>query len=239
VLLNLVFNALDAMPDGGRLTLTCRADAESAYLSVGDTGVGISSDLLRRIFEPFFTTKGPQRSGLGLSVSYGIVRRHRGDLTVDSQPGKGTTFTVRLPLAPAEPPAAAEPASAATGPPGLRVLVVDDEDRVRETLRDVCADEGHKVLEARSGREALELLTAQPVDVVCTDLGMPGMTGWQLADQIHDRWPHVRVGLITGWGASIKPEELQAHHVDFLISKPFRRDAVLAVLVPAEGSPAR
>jgi signal transduction histidine kinase len=239
VLLNLVFNALDAMPDGGRLTLTCRADAESAYLSVGDTGVGISSDLLRRIFEPFFTTKGPQRSGLGLSVSYGIVRRHRGDLTVDSQPGKGTAFTVRLPLAPAEPPAAAEPASAAIGPRGLRVLVVDDEDRVRETLRDICADEGHKVLEARSGREALELLTAQPVDVVCTDLGMPGMTGWQLADQIHDRWAQVRVGLITGWGASIKPEELQAHHVDFLISKPFRRDDVLAVLVPAEGAPAR
>jgi signal transduction histidine kinase len=239
VLLNLVFNALDAMPEGGRLTLVCRADPESAYLSVGDTGSGIPGDLLARIFEPYFTTKGPQRSGLGLSVSYGIVRRHRGDLTAESRPGTGTVFTVRLPLAPAESPAAEEPISAVPGARGLRVLVVDDEDLVRETLRDICTDEGHRVLEARSGREALELLTAHAFDVVCTDLGMPGMTGWQLADQIRERWPHVRVGLITGWGARVQPDDLQTHNVDFLIAKPFRRDQILAVLAPTEGSRAR
>jgi signal transduction histidine kinase/ActR/RegA family two-component response regulator len=239
VLLNIVFNALDAMGEGGRLALVCRADTESAYLSVSDTGPGISENLLPRIFEPFFTTKGPQRTGLGLSVSYGIVRRHQGDLTVESQPGKGTVFTVRLPLAPQGSPAGEEAASAPPEARCLRVLVVDDEDLVRATLRDICADEGHHVLEARSGREALELLAARPIDVVYTDLGMPGMTGWQLADQIRDRWPYVRVVLITGWGASVQPEELQAHHVDFLIAKPFRRDQVLAVLVPAEKPPAR
>ena len=206
---------------------------------MGDTGSGIPGDLLARIFEPYFTTKGPQRSGLGLSVSYGIVRRHRGDLTAESRPGTGTVFTVRLPLAPAESPAAEEPISAVPGARGLRVLVVDDEDLVRETLRDICTDEGHRVLEARSGREALDLLTAQAVDVVCTDLGMPGMTGWQLADQIRERWPHVRVGLITGWGARVQPDDLQTHNVDFLIAKPFRRDQILSVLAPAEGSPAR
>jgi signal transduction histidine kinase/CheY-like chemotaxis protein len=239
VLLNLVFNALDAMVEGGRLTLTCRADAESAHLTVGDTGPGIPRELLARIFEPFFTTKGPQRSGLGLSVSYGIVRRYRGDLTAESRPGTGTVFTVRLPLAPVGAPAAEEPAFPVPEAAGLRVLVVDDEDRVRETMRDICTDEGHRVLEARSGREALELLAGQAVDVVCTDLGMPGMTGWQLADQIRERWPQVRVGLITGWGASVQPDDLRTHNVDFLISKPFRRDQVLAVLVPAEKSPAR
>jgi CheY-like chemotaxis protein len=116
---------------------------------------------------------------------------------------------------------------------------VDDEDLVRATIREICTDEGHRVLEARNGHEALELLTAQAIDVVCTDLGMPGMTGWQLADQIRDRWAHVRVGLITGWGATIQDEELQEHDVDFMISKPFRRDQVLAVLAPAERSPAR
>jgi CheY-like chemotaxis protein len=239
VLLNLVFNALDAMVEGGRLTLTCRADAESAYLMVGDTGPGIPRELLARIFEPFFTTKGPQRSGLGLSVSYGIVRRYRGDLTAESRPGTGTVFTVRLPLAPVGAAPPEEPAAPVPAAAGLRVLVVDDEDRVRETLRDICTDEGHHVLEARSGREALDLLAGQAVDVVCTDLGMPGMTGWQLADQIRERWPQVRVGLITGWGSSVQPDDLRTHHVDFLISKPFRRDQVLAVLVPAEKSPAR
>jgi signal transduction histidine kinase len=237
VLLNLVFNALDAMPEGGRLTVKCRADAENAYLSVADSGPGISESVLPRIFEPFFTTKGPQASGLGLSVSYGIVRRHGGDLAVTSRSGQGSVFTVRLPLAPAAAAGGEERAPELPRGRRLRVLVVDDEDVVRETLRDICSDEGHHVLEAHSAREALELLTSHAVDVVCTDLGMPGMNGWQLADHIHERWPRLRVGLMTGWGVSIEKDQLQAHKVDFLIAKPFGRDQVLEILARVDGVP--
>ncbi|MGH7311714.1 MAG: hybrid sensor histidine kinase/response regulator, partial [Candidatus Rokuibacteriota bacterium] len=235
VLLNLVFNALDAMPEGGRLTVTCRADTDNASLSVADTGAGIPSDVLPRIFEPFFTTKGPQASGLGLSVSYGIVRRHGGDLAVESRVGRGTVFTVRLPLAGMGIPCIEARAVTTPKTRRLRVLVVDDEEVVRETLRDICLDDGHRVMEAGSAREALEVLATQSVDVVCTDLGMPGMNGWQLADQIRDRWPRLCVGLMTGWGARIDKDELQAHRVDFLIAKPFSRDQILEMLAQVDG----
>jgi signal transduction histidine kinase/CheY-like chemotaxis protein len=234
VLLNLIFNALDAMPEGGRLTLTCRANRDRAYLTVGDTGSGIPSHALPRIFEPFFTTKGPQSSGLGLSVSYGIVHRHGGDLEVESSPDQGTVFTIRLRLAPAGTTPAVEPAPRRPAAPRLRVLVVEDEDVIRATLRDICVDAGHEVLEARNAREALELLATQEVDVVCTDLGMPGMNGWQLADEIRDRWPHLRVGLMTGWGVRIEPDEVQAHNVNFLISKPFSLNEILEALDSAD-----
>jgi signal transduction histidine kinase len=230
VLLNLVFNALDAMPENGRLTLTCRASRDRAYLSVGDTGCGIPSHVLPRIFEPFFTTKGPQSSGLGLSVSYGIVHRHGGDLEVESRPGEGTVFTIRLRLTPAGMPAAPEPVPTRPAARRLRVLVVDDEDVLRATLCDICADAGHEVFEARGAREALDLLATREVDVVCTDLGMPGMNGWHLADEIRERWPHLRVGLMTGWGVRIEPHEVQAHNVHFLIPKPFSLDEILEAL---------
>jgi signal transduction histidine kinase len=230
VLLNLVFNALDAMPDGGRLRLTCRGEKDAALLSVSDTGTGIPSNVLPRIFEPFFTTKGPQRSGLGLSVSYGIVRRHGGNLTVESRPGTGTVFTVQLPLAPPGLLAIEERVPTATRVRGLSVLIVDDEDAVRKTLGDICSDEGHRVLEASSGPEALQIAAAHTIDVLCTDLGMQGMNGWQLVEQVRERWPDLRVGLITGWGVAIEPEQLKAQGIDFMIAKPFRREEILEVL---------
>jgi signal transduction histidine kinase/ActR/RegA family two-component response regulator len=230
VLVNLVFNALDAMPHGGTLTVSTRCESDAICLTVQDTGVGMPDEVAARVFEPFFTTKGPQRSGLGLSVSYGIVRRYDGNFTVESRPGRGATFTVRLPLR-----VAPVVTGAIGGPPNpddgrLRILVIDDEDIVRETLRDICRAAGHQVCEARSGREALEVLAGQHLDLVCTDLGMPGMTGWQLAEKIRGEWPGLKIVLVTGWGARVDLEELAAHGVDFLLAKPFRRDDVLRVL---------
>jgi signal transduction histidine kinase/ActR/RegA family two-component response regulator len=231
VLLNLIFNALDAMPNGGRLTLSSWRDGKNVCLVVTDTGVGMPEAIVSRVFEPFFTTKGPNSSGLGLSVSYGVIRRHQGDLSVRSRPGQGATFTIRIPMCevpPARLEAAADATRASAAPEsGLRVLVVDDEPEVRNILGDILADAGHQVSKAGSGSEALEVLEKEPMDLVCTDLGMPGMTGWQLADRIWARSPRLKVGLITGWGARIEPEELRAHHVDFLIAKPFNAREVL------------
>jgi signal transduction histidine kinase/ActR/RegA family two-component response regulator len=230
VLVNLVFNALDAMPEGGSLTVSARCESDAVCLAVRDTGVGMPEEVAARVFEPFFTTKGPQRSGLGLSVSYGIVRRYDGNFTVESRPGRGATFTVRLPLRSA--PVVTEPIGAIPSADDntLRVLVIDDEDFVRETLRDICRAAGHQVREARSGREALDVLARQPLDLVCTDLGMPGMTGWQLAQRVRTEWPALKIALVTGWGARIDRDKLAAHGVDFLLAKPFRREDVLRVL---------
>ena len=225
VMLNLIFNAVEAMPEGGRLTLKSWSDGGSVYLSVQDTGVGMPEEVARKIFDPFFTTKGPQRSGLGLSVSYGIISRHQGEITVESLPGKGTTFTIRLPVGSA-------PIHQVEAPPEplrsrLRILVVDDDVEVREMLLDILRNAGHTVLEARGGAEALEILEREGVDLVCTDLGMPGMSGWEVAGRVKSLWPALKVALITGWGAQVEPEDLESRGVDLLIAKPFQVKEIL------------
>lgn len=200
-----------------------------------DTGGGVPEEIRSRVFDPFFTTKGPQASGLGLSVSYGIIRRHEGEIIMDSRPGHGTTFTIRLPVRDAPPPR--EPAPTLAPRRGLRVLAVDDEAEVREILREILEAAGHEVCEAGSGPEALDLLERQTVDLVCTDLGMPGMNGWEVADRVRARWPEVRVALVTGWGARVEPEELRAHGMDFLIAKPFQVEDLLRTLSQLRPAP--
>ncbi|MFQ5830132.1 MAG: response regulator, partial [Candidatus Methylomirabilia bacterium] len=195
---------------------------------VKDTGLGIPEEVQSRIFEPFFTTKGPQSTGLGLSVCYGIMSRNEGEITVDSRPGQGTTFTIKLPARGAPAPRV-DPRATPQGE-RLRILIIDDEADVRAIFRDIAEAGGHEVCEAESGAEGLELLERQPVDLVCTDLGMPGMTGWQVADRVKVRWPELPVALITGWGARVAPEELGAHGVDLLITKPFQAKALLRAL---------
>jgi signal transduction histidine kinase/CheY-like chemotaxis protein len=240
VLLNLLFNALEAMPQGGRLTLASRIDGDRICLEVKDTGVGMSAEIASRIFEPFFTTKGPQRRGLGLSVSYGIVRRHGGDLAVQSRPGEGTTFTITLPVRTVLSREASAAGSAPSPEPaGLRVLVVDDDYLVRETLADLCRSAGHHVSEAGSGHEALDFLANHPVDLVCTDLGMPGLTGLELAPRIRRDWPAVKIALVTGWGVQLDPAQLRAEAVDFLITKPFRVEHILSVFAEVDSYPLR
>ncbi|HEX9733505.1 MAG TPA: GAF domain-containing protein [Thermoanaerobaculia bacterium] len=229
VLLNLTVNALEAMPEGGTLTLASRNSGNWVCLEVRDTGVGMPLDVRQRIFDPFFTTKGPGSSGLGLSVSYGILRRHGGEILVDSQPGRGTVFTLRLPRHVRQAPARETPAPAVDGR-RLRVLVVDDEAPVREVLGEILASGGHEVLQAASGRAGLELLELRSVDLVITDLGMPGMNGWEVAERVKGRWPQVKIGLISGWGPQVDPAELTAHGVDFLCSKPFEVAEILSTL---------
>ena len=231
VFLNLVFNAIDAMPQGGTLTLASWAEDGDVCVAVKDTGVGIPENIRPKIFDPFFTTKGPQSSGLGLSVSYGIVRRHGGEITVESRVAQGTTFTVKLPVRPVPSPRAEAVSRPAR--PGLRVLVIDDEESVREILRDLLEAAGQEVWEASSGPEGLGILERQPMDLVCTDLGMPGMTGWEVAERIRARWPGLKVALITGWGARVEPEELEAHGMDLLIAKPFQMKDLLDILAKA------
>jgi PAS domain S-box-containing protein len=200
VITNLVLNAIDAMPKGGTLRIRTRlGDHRHAVITVADTGMGMSDEVRKKVFDPFFTTKGEEGTGLGLSVSHSIVERHGGDLKVDSRPGEGTTFTITLPIG-------MNPGGEATpgGEPGIerkgRILLVDNDPQVLSILGEMLKDAGHHVLPVPSGPEALRVFVPTGFDLVITNVGMPEMSGWDVAEQLRARDPNVPVIFITGWG---------------------------------------
>ncbi len=197
---NLILNALDAMPDGGTLTITTRGEPrQQITLTVADTGIGMPEPVRRRIFEPFFSTKGEGGSGLGLSMVYSIVRRHGGEIRVESEPGRGATFTLTFPVA--SEPVGAEPESAlprARRP--ARVLLVDDDPKVLGTLTEILRSVGHTVTAAASGAAGVAAYGPGRFDVVLSNLGMAGMNGWELAERLRRVDSDVVILFITGWG---------------------------------------
>ncbi|MBI1737063.1 MAG: GAF domain-containing protein [Candidatus Rokubacteria bacterium] len=226
VLTNLLANALEAMPTGGACHFRLDADAERARVTVTDSGTGMTEVTRRRVFEPFFTTKGPRGTGLGLAVSWGIVTRHGGTIEVQSRMGHGSAFTIALPIA----GAAAEALAPARGPVvarRARVLVIDDEPEVRSVLADMLADAGHDVVQAADGAEGLRRCETDAFDVLLTDLSMPGLSGWEVAEAFRARFPNAPLGLVTGWGDQLDVERLARHGVSFVVAKPFRADDVL------------
>ncbi|MBI4240796.1 MAG: response regulator [Candidatus Rokubacteria bacterium] len=231
---NLVLNALEAMPQGGQLRLTAAQEGDRARVTVEDTGRGMSPEVRRRAFEPFFTTKGTRGTGLGLSVVWGIVQRHRGEITLDSEEGKGTTFTLRFPVradAVAEEAQVSRPWSPRRG----KILIIDDEPEVRAVLREFLQAQGHTVVEAADGPTGLAEWEADGFDLVLTDIAMPGMSGWEVAE-ILKRRSHRPVGFITGWASQIEPAQLVASRVDFVLAKPFQLDEVLRCVAEALAS---
>ncbi|MCA1620041.1 MAG: PAS domain-containing protein [Acidobacteria bacterium] len=223
VFVNLVVNAIDAMPAGGRLSISCRRRGERLRLLFADNGTGMAEEVRARIFEPFFTTKGVNGTGLGLFVSYGIVERHGGSISAASQPGRGTTFTIDLPHA--EPAPRAPEADHVPPAPGesartLSVLVVDDEEHVRNTLAEMVEVLGHNVRRADGGRAALLALAEGDFDLVFTDLSMPGMDGWEVAREVRRRSPRTRIAVVTGYGKDAARTQGDAP-ADTVIGKPF------------------
>ncbi len=220
VFTNLILNAVDALPRGGHIRLGARAEAEQVVAGVADDGIGMDEETARRLFEPFFTTKGDGGTGLGLSVVYGIVQRHGGTLAVTSRPGAGTLMEVRLPRAAA--PAVAESAPAAAGElPEMDVLVVDDDEAVRGVLRDTAAALGQRVTACGSGAEALEAFRPGAFQLVLTDLGMPGMTGWELTRRLRAMDPSVTIVFVTGWGEDVDSRAAGETGADLVLAKPF------------------
>ncbi|MEO5617872.1 MAG: response regulator [Candidatus Eisenbacteria bacterium] len=218
---NLILNSIDALPGGGTIVLATRIQGDLIIADVEDDGVGIPATIRKRIFDPFFTTKGERGTGLGLSVVYGIVQGAGGSINVASTPGLGTRVTIELPRAlPGVAVYLAPPPPRDEGE-ALRVMVVDDEPAVRELLRDILASLGHRPEIFASGGEALERYAPGAYDLVFTDLGMPGMTGWELSRAIRARDPDVTIAMITGWGAEVGPDALAAAGGDAVVSKPF------------------
>ena len=235
VLVNMIFNAVDAMPDGGRLTLAAEQRDEKVVVTVEDTGCGMSPEVRSRVFDPFFTTKGVEGMGLGLSVSYGVVRRHGGTIRVESEAAKGSTFRVILPLVGCAKPSPGAGAQAGTYDAPhqkcnmTKILVVDDEAPVRELLCDVLEDEGVEVTLAANGAEALARFEPGKFDAVITDLGMPGMNGWELLRQISDRDHQVPLAVITGWGELVSTHEEKAARVEWVLTKPFAMSQICEI----------
>ena len=228
VVMNLLFNAIDAMQQSGTIRITTWGADDWAHCSVADTGVGMSDEVRAHAIEPFFTTKGPRGTGLGLSVSHSVMQRHGGELSLRPNDGGGTVVTLRLPRAVALEPAKVEPAP--LGAP-LRILLVDDEPTVREALADTLVEDGHAVVQAPSGPEALARLgEGTPVDLVFTDLGMPEMTGWDVARAIRQRWPGLPVVLVTGWAVALEMSDEEKRGVDFVLAKPYTVETLRSAL---------
>jgi len=232
-LTNLIFNAVDAMPHGGTLTIRTAVHYGNAVVTVQDTGSGIPEEFKRRLFEPFFTTKGDKGTGLGLSVTFGIIKRHQGEIDVDSQVGKGSRFTIRLPIWEDENDGMGAPRSAVivrASQPGSRVLVVDDEEGIRRFLSAGLQQLGYETHASASAEDALVALATQSFDIVLTDLGLPGMSGDEFARTVHEQSPRTPIVLLTGWGDQIKAENRQFDGVTHVLSKPVSLGALAQTL---------
>jgi CheY-like chemotaxis protein len=231
-LTNILFNALDAMPAGGTVTFITSVEEGRVVCSIADTGIGMPDDVRQRVFDPFFTTKGERGTGLGLSVVYGIVTRHGGEVDVRSKVGAGSTFTLRLPIS--KTPDVVVGIAPTPGPcERARVLIVDDEPEVRAALRDLLVRDGHSVVACMDGESALEAFDSDQFDLVITDLGMAGLSGWDVARLIKERAPRTPVAMVTGWSDRIDSDEAERHGVEHVIAKPFRRDDLRRVLAAA------
>ncbi|MFQ5881409.1 MAG: ATP-binding protein, partial [Candidatus Methylomirabilales bacterium] len=233
-LTNLILNALDAMPHGGKLTVQTSTLKDSrdelwVEVQVTDTGHGMTREVKERIFDPFFTTKGSRGSGLGLSVVHSIVRRHGGDIRVESELGKGTTFLIRLHPS-GEPVAGAITEDRVLGLPG-RVLVIDDEADVRDGLAAILQTDSHQVTTAATGEEGIEAFRRGVFDLVFTDLRLPGtISGWEVARTVKSMDSRTSVVLITGWGTTTSPEEARRWGVDHVVPKPFKVGPILRLV---------
>jgi GAF domain-containing protein/anti-sigma regulatory factor (Ser/Thr protein kinase) len=239
VFTNLLLNAVDAMPEGGGIHCTVTGEPGAVVAAVRDTGPGMPPEVRERVFEPFFTTKGPRSTGLGLSVAYGIIKRHGGRIDVESKEGAGATFVITLPQ-----PSASERASRGHARPAItrlavtpaRVLVIDDEPAVRELVADILGAAGHVALTAADGPMGLALVdSGETPDVALIDLGLPGMSGWEVAARLRATRPQLPVVLITGWGDRLDPAELQRSGISEVIAKPFQAEQILRIVEQAGG----
>jgi PAS domain S-box-containing protein len=232
---NLLLNAVDAMPDGGTITLRTRAEARNhqVVVEVQDTGVGMSETTRSRCLEPFFTTKGERGTGLGLPMVFGMVQRHGGDFEIDSELGRGTTMRMIFPCAPR---GMSDSESLVVPPPRpLRLLLIDDDPLLLRSLRDALELDGHDVVTADGGQAgidafAISVKSGPRFDTVITDLGMPYIDGRKVAARVRQLSGQVPIIMLTGWGHRLIATADQPEHVDRVLSKPPKMAELRATL---------
>ena len=230
MLTNLIFNAVDAMPKGGTITVTARIEGHEIRLEVHDNGTGMTDEVRQRCLDPFFSTKGQQGTGLGLALVQATVARHHGRLTLESELGKGTSFIMRFPVG-----------AKAAGPEPerirvdrarrLRVLVVDDEPLVRAAVIEQLSSQGHTVETASNGLEGLDKFLSGQFDLVVTDRAMPEMGGDQLATAIKQVAPDRPIIMLTGFGDLMDARGEKPTGVDVVVGKPVTFDALQGAIL--------
>jgi len=236
VLVNLMRNSAEAMPQGGDIEVKSYKEADEVVVAVRDTGIGIAEGDLPKVFQPFWSSKGVAiGKGMGLAVTHGLVKRHGGSISVDSKVGVGTTFTIRLPLA-HEPVSKTEEPAIRPTQGHLLILVIDDDANIASLLERICAKEGHTVYRALSGQDGLEIFKKESVDLVISDLGMPDMNGWDVGKAIRSICQEKGVTkppfiLLTGYGGQeLEREKITESGVDAVVAKPIDRATVLATV---------
>jgi signal transduction histidine kinase/CheY-like chemotaxis protein len=231
-LINLIFNAVDALPNGGTLTLRTRvargadgAGHDQLLVEVGDDGVGMDEETRRRCLEPFFTTKGERGTGLGLAMVYGVAKRHNAEIEIRSAAGEGTVVSLGFPVPAAGSTAPPKRESGIAMPPRLRILLIDDDPLLLKSLRDILKADGHVVVVANGGASGIDAFRAakargETFAAVITDLGMPNVDGRKVANAVKDAAPATPVIMLTGWGKRLMSEDDIPPHVDRVLSKP-------------------
>ncbi len=224
VVLNLIFNAVDAMTQGGTLEVGARSELSSGCFWVADSGCGMDGETVARIFEPFYTTKGKQGTGLGLSASHGIISRHGGEIMVVSEPGEGTRFEVRLSICPEEDRFIKQDQN---DPPvvstrvGVHVLIVEDEHEVRDLLAAAFTSAGYEVTSLNSGAQAINVLGNSKHQLIVSDLGLPDVSGLQISRWVKEHRPDLLFILATGWSDLVTPADYEIGRIDALFRKPY------------------
>ncbi len=228
---NIIFNAIDAMTNGGILSIKAEKSGNFVRVDFKDTGHGMTEEVVERIFDPFFTTKGVLGSGLGMSEVYGIVKRHNGRVQVESEVGVGTTIKLLFPKT--RRPGEDVLTGKLSETKALDIFIVDDEDYIVETLSEYLSDMGHTIKSSNSSEGALAEIKQANYDVVITDLGMPNINGVELAEMIKKINSRIQVILISGWALNLKSSELE-NRVDFVINKPFSFEKINFILAEVE-----
>ncbi len=222
VFINIINNALHAMPDGGHISFRIWDREDTVFISVSDNGVGMSEDIKKNIFDPFFTTKPAVGTGLGMSTAYGIILRHGGNIKVESVVGKGSTFTLQFPVTRTNVRSIAHTETEQeTNVRNLRILVVDDSENIRILMDKFLSESNHKVKTIDNGADAIELIKKEEFDLVLCDLAMPDVFGYDVIKVINNLGKRSKTGIITGWNDDLTPQVGEEPDVDFIIRKPF------------------
>ncbi len=222
MLINLTSNSLDAMPGGGSIMFSTWSVDNTVFVSVSDTGDGMSENVKKNIFDPFFSTKGVEGTGLGMSMVYGIVTRHGGKIDVVSEIGKGTTFTLQFPIAnEIDGPMNTFESKQEACRKNLRILVVDDEEAIRNILNQFLSRRGHDVKVVDNGADAINMIEREDFDLVLCDLAMPNVFGYDVVKALNKLIKRPKIGIVTGWGKDcVSDENIK---IDFYLRKPFKQ----------------
>ena len=230
-IINMIFNSVDAMPQGGKIDIVTYAKNESVYLELSDNGTGMTEETKDRIFDPFFTTKGITHGGLGMSMLYGTIKRHNGSVDIKTTPGQGTTFTIVLPKGKEKIEKRSEKSNHAFKAEEANILIIDDEPQIGAVLSEILSHQGHQTSVFDNGKDGIDALKNGSYEILITDLGMPDLSGWEVINIARQIEPGVISGVITGW--DISEAEAKQKGVDFLITKPFESSQIIQAVANA------